>query len=329
MKNLKNVSKIIGLGLLSISLMACGSSKSGKTNSSTDKKVKIGVVQYIEHISLDNARKGFIDELKENGIDAEYVIENEQGDPSLTTTVPKKFQSDEYKLVYAIATPAAQGAKTAIPNKNIIYSAVTDPIGAGLIKSENEIDHVTGVSDKVDAEDQLKKFLKLYPKVKTIGTIYSTSEQNSLSQIESLKKACEKLNLKLNVMGINNINDIPQAISALATKIDALYAITDNTVASASPIVSENLLKYNIPSLAAEEGQVEKGLLISEGVDYYKLGHQAGEMALKIINGEDIKNIPAEISKNSVKKINKKTAESLKLNLSNDELKDAVLITEN
>lgn len=325
MKGLKKLSKIVGLGLLSISLMACGNSKSSDGSKESNDKIKIGIIQYVEHVSLDNARAGFVDAIEDAGINAEYVIDNEQGDPSLTTTVPKKFESDEYKLVYAIATPAVQGAKTALPNKNIIYSAVSDPIGAGLIKSENEIENITGVSDYVDSEVQLKNFLKIYPEVKTIGVIYSTSEQNSTSQIERLKKACDNLNLKLESVGINNINDIPQAISSLSTKIDALYALTDNTVASAAPIVAENLLKYNIPSLSAEEGQVGKGLLMSEGVDYYKLGRQAGEMAVKIINGEDIKNIPAENSKHSVKRLNQKTAEALKLDLSIDELKDAVI----
>ena len=253
-------------------------------------------------------------------------MENLQGDQALTTTAPKKFQGDDYKLVYAISTPAAQGAKTALPNKNIIYSAVTDPVEAGLIEGPDKITNITGVNDAVSAKTQLESFLKIYPDVKTIGTIFSTNEANSKVQVEALEKACGELGLKLETVGINNINDIGQALSTLTGKIDAYYALTDNTVASAGPIVAENLLKEKIPSLSAEEGQVSKGLLMSEGVDYYEHGRQAADLAIKIIKGEDIKNLHAEDNKTSKKKVNGKTAEALGLDLNNENLKDAEIL---
>lgn len=324
MKNLKKMVKVIAVGALALSLVGCAGDK--KTEKGSGEKIKIGAIQYIEHVSLDNALKGFQDRLKEEGLDVEVDVENLQGDQALATTAPKKFQGDEYKLVYAISTPAAQGAKTALPNKKIIYSAVTDPVEAGLIESPDKITNITGVNDAVSAKDQLESFLKIYPNVKTIGTIFSTNEVNSKIQVENLEKACDELGLKLESVGINNINDIGQALSTLTEKIDAYYALTDNTVASAGPVLAENLLKDKIPSLSAEEGQVSKGLLMSEGVDYYEHGRQAGEMAIKILKGEDIKNIHAEDNKTSKKKINEKTAEALGLDLSNENLKDAEIL---
>lgn len=324
MKNLKKMVKVIALGALAISLVGCAGDK--KAEKGSGEKIKVGAIQYIEHVSLDNALKGFQDRLKEEGLDVEVEVENLQGDQALATTAPKKFQGDEYKLVYAISTPAAQGAKTALPNKNIIYSAVTDPIEAGLIESPDKITNITGVNDAVSAKAQLESFLKVYPNVKTIGTIFSTNEVNSKVQVESLEKACNELGLKLESVGINNINDIGQALSTLTEKIDAYYALTDNTVASAGPVLAENLLKHKLPSLSAEEGQVAKGLLMSEGVDYYEHGRQAGEMAIKILKGEDIKNLHAEDNKTSKKKINGKTAEALGLDLSNASLKDAEIL---
>lgn len=324
MKNLKKLVKVIALGALAISLVGCAGDK--KAEKGSGEKIKIGAIQYIEHVSLDNALKGFEDRLKEEGLDVDVEVENLQGDQALATTAPKKFQGDEYKLVYAISTPAAQGAKTALPNKNIIYSAVTDPIEAGLIESPDKITNITGVNDAVSAKAQLESFLKVYPNVKTIGTIFSTNEVNSKVQVESLEKACNELGLKLESVGINNINDIGQALSTLTEKIDAYYALTDNTVASAGPVLAENLLKHKIPSLSAEEGQVAKGLLMSEGVDYYEHGRQAGEMAIKILKGEDIKNLHAEDNKTSKKKINGKTAEALGLDLSNASIKDAEIL---
>lgn len=324
MKNLKKMVKVIALGALALSLVGCAGDK--KAEKGSGEKIKVGAIQYIEHVSLDNALKGFQDRLKEEGLDVEVEVENLQGDQALATTASKKFQGDEYKLVYAISTPSAQGAKTALPNKNIIYSAVTDPIEAGLIESPDKITKITGVNDAVSAKAQLESFLKVYPNVKTIGTIFSTNEVNSKVQVESLEKACDELGLKLESVGINNINDIGQALSTLIEKIDAYYALTDNTVASAGPVLAENLLKYKIPSLSAEEGQVAKGLLMSEGVDYYEHGRQAGEMAIKILKGEDIKNLHAEDNKTSKKKINGKTAEALGLDLSNASLKDAEIL---
>ncbi len=324
MKNLKKMVKVLALGGLAASLVACGGNK--KAEEQTEEKIKIGAIQYIEHVSLDNALKGFQDRLKEEGIEAEVEVENLQGDQALTTTAPKKYEDDEYKLVYAISTPAAQGAKTALPNKNIIYSAVTDPVEAGLIEAPDKITNITGVNDAVSAKSQIESFLKIYPDIKTVGTIFSTNEANSKVQVEALEKACGELGLKLERVGINNINDIGQALSTLTGKIDAYYALTDNTVASAGPIVAENLLKEKIPSISAEEGQVAKGLLMSEGVDYYEHGRQAADLAIKILKGEDIKNLHAEDNKTSKKKVNGKTAEALGLDLSNENLKDAEIL---
>lgn len=323
MKNLKKMVKVISIGALALSLVGCAGDKKAEKE---DGKIKIGAIQYIEHVSLDNALKGFEDRLKEEGIEAEVEVENLQGDQALTTTGPKKFEGDDYKLVYAISTPAAQGAKTALPNKNIVYSAVTDPVEAGLIEGPDKIKNITGVNDAVSAKDQIESFLKIYPEIKTIGTIFSTNEANSKVQVEALEKSCDELGLKLESVGINNINDIGQALSTLTGKIDAYYALTDNTVASAGPIVAESLLKEKIPSLSAEEGQVSKGLLMSEGVDYYEHGRQAADLAIKILKGEDIKNLHAEDNKTSKKKVNGKTAEALGLDLNNENLKDAEIL---
>ena len=323
MKNLKKMVKVISIGALALSLVGCAGDKKAEKE---DGKIKIGAIQYIEHVSLDNALKGFEDRLKEEGSEAEVEVENLQGDQALSTTGPKKFEGDDYKLVYAISTPAAQGAKTALPNKNIVYSAVTDPVGAGLIEGPDKITNITGVNDAVSAKAQIESFLKIYPDIKTIGTIFSTNEANSKVQVEALEKSCDELGLKLESVGINNINDMGQALSTLTGKIDAYYALTDNTVASAGPIVAESLLKEKIPSLSAEEGQVSKGLLMSEGVDYYEHGRQAADLAIKILKGEDIKNLHAEDNKTSKKKVNGKTAEALGLDLNNENLKDAEIL---
>lgn len=311
---------------LSLAMLVGCSTKDKAEKKIDDCKYKVGIVQYMDQISLDNAKKGFIDGLKEEGIDAEIEVQNENGDSTLTTTVPKKFQSDDVDLVYAIATPAAQGAKTALPNKNIIFSAVTDPVAAGLVESKDKITNITGVTDAVPIRNHLKTLLELNPNIKTLGLIYSTFEKNSLVQLEEVKKICKDMGLDLEYVGINNINEIPQAIASISGKIDALYALTDNTVASAAPIISKTLNEEKIISLSAEEGQVTNGLLMSEGVDYYLHGKQAAKMAARVLKGEDIKNISVEDNKENVKKVNKKTAQALGIDLNSQIFKGAEIV---
>jgi putative ABC transport system substrate-binding protein len=305
-------------------------SASKETNQATEttdnKKVKIGVIKFIDHVSLDAAKDGFLQELKDEGIDYELVDLSANGDVSLISTLAKQLESEQVDLIYAIATPSAQGAKNVIKDKPIVFSAVTDPIGAGLVESfEKPEANVTGVSDYIDPNVQIEDFLKLYPDTKTFGVLYSTSEQNSQVQVEELEKALDAKGIKLEKVGINNVNDIPQAIASLSTKIDALFAITDNLVANAAPIVAEDLLQENIPSVSAEEGQVKEGLLMSKGVNYEEQGKQAAKLAVKILNGEEVKNIPVEYNEINDQLVNEDTAKKLGVDLNSEVLKDAKL----
>lgn len=326
--------KILVLLLGLVLLAGCNSNSVQEEKPQTAEKVeesnesvKIGIIKFVEHPSLDAARDGFVKELDAKGINYELDEVSANGDISLIPTLAQKYNNDEIDLIYAIATPTAQGAKNAITDKPIIFSAVTDPVGAGLVDSiEAPGGNVTGVSDYVNASDQIEEFLVLYPEIKTFGTLYNTSEQNSQVQVDDLKKILEEKGLSLEVIGINNINDIPQGVSALSPKIDAYFALTDNMIASAAPIVAENLIKNNIPSLSSEEGQVKNGLLMSEGVSYEQQGVQAADIAIRIINGEEPKDISVEYYKNSKKLVNRKMAEALGIDLNNEIFANAEIV---
>lgn len=329
--------KLIGTLLLSTTLLVGCANNNAKTDANNSKaeetaKVekadyKVGIIKYMDQVSLDESKKGFIDEMEKNNIKVEYIDKGENGDVSLTTTVPQKMVSEDVDLIYAIATPAAQGAKNVVKDIPIVFSAVTDPVGAGLVDSiEKPNTNVSGISDYIDPQGQIETFLKLYPNTKTFGVLYNTSEQNSLVQVEELEEKLNKMDIKLEKIGVPNVNDIPQAITSLSKKCDALFALTDNMVANAAPVVSETLLKNNIPSLSAEEGQVKNGLLMSEGVNYYEHGAQAARMAIKILKGQDVKNTPVEYNEKNIKKVNEKTAKALNVDLNNETLKDAEII---
>lgn len=318
---------IVGCSNNSANVEKVGNENSTVESTDENNVVKIGIIKFVEHPSLDAARDGFVKELDEKGIDYELEEVSANGDISVIPTLAERYNNDEIDLIYAIATPVAQGAKNIITEKPIVFSAVTDPIGAELVDSiDSPGSNITGVSDYVDPKDQIEEFLALYPDVKTFGTLYNTSEQNSQVQVDELKKILEEKGLNLEVIGISNINEIPQGITTLGRKIDAYFAMTDNMLASAAPVVAENLIENNIPSLSAEEGQVKNGLLMSEGVSYEEQGVQAASIAIRILNGEHPDGIPVEYYKNSKKLVNKTMAEALGLDLNNEIFKNAEIV---
>ncbi len=308
-------------------LTACGTKKE---MSETDHgKIKVGVVQFVEHPALDRAREGFIEGLKDEGFEVEEAFKNASGDISLTNQIPKSLESEKVDLIYAIATPAAQGAKNAVKDIPIIFNAVTDPVSANLVDSnEKPGKNVTGVSDYIGPKSQLETFLKVFPEIKTIGTIYSTSEANSESQVKELEAICKEMNLEFKAVGVNNINDVSQAMTSLVKDIDGFFSITDNMISSSVAVVAKKLEENKIPSFAAEQGPVEGGILMTDGIDYEKLGREAAIMAKEIMEGKSPAEIPVYFETETKMSVNKKVAEALGLNIDQEIFKDANIVGE-
>lgn len=311
--------KLFILVLMSLVLVACGKNENDEavkeeaaTETSTAKKV--GVVQIADHIALERARSGFEEELKKTNPDVEIISKNANGDLTVVPSIIKSFQDKNVDLIYAIATPAAQGAKNGEKEIPIIFNAVTDPESADLLKNLEEPEgNITGVSDYFSISAQLEEMLNIFPDVKNVGVMFSTNEANSKFQVEELKKAAEGFGLNVVEVGVNNINDVSTSIKTIEPKIDIFMAITDNTVSSASSIIAESLKAAKIPSFASEEGPVENGILISAGVDYLDLGKKAAGMASEILGGKKVSEVPVLFSTETRKVVNKKTAEALGL----------------
>lgn len=314
--------KLFILLMMSLVLVACGKSENS-VNTGNEKEVtggestggkKVGVIQIADHIALERARKGFEDELKKTNPDVEIISKNANGDLTVVPSIIKSFQDKNVDLIYAIATPAAQGAKNGEKEIPIIFNAVTDPASADLVKNLEEPEgNVTGVSDYFSIEAQLEEMISIFPDIKNIGIMFSTNEANSKFQVEELKKAADGFGLNVVEVGVNNINDVSTAIKTIEGKIDIFMAITDNTVSSSSTIIAESLKAAKIPSFASEEGPVENGILVSAGVDYVELGMKAAGMASEILGGKEVKDVPVLFSTETSKVVNKKTAEALGL----------------
>jgi putative tryptophan/tyrosine transport system substrate-binding protein len=291
------MTKIKVIGKLAVTLMVgaavlTGCSKSTEANVAKD-KVKIGISQIVEFAALDDNRRGFLKALEDNGykqgvnLDVDY--QNAQGDMATVQTISKQFASQKKDLIFAIATPSAQGAYNATKKIPVMISAVTDPVAAGIVKAlEKTETNVSGTSDYLPADKQLDLIKMFVPKTKRIGVLYNTSEINSEVQVNQLKEYAQKNNYEVVPVGITSTNEVNQAISSLLGKIDVLYVPTDNLVVSAMPIIVQKTLEKKIPVIASESGSVEAGALATQGIDYYKLGYKTGEMAAKVLKGEDI-----------------------------------------
>ena len=258
-----------------------------------DGSYTIGINQFAVHGSLDNCREGFIEGLAENGFvegkNLTVLEENAQADPGLAAQISTNFAGQKVDLICAIATPSAQSAYS-VGRKNdipVIYTAVTDPVAAELANADGTpVGEVTGTSDKLPVESQLKMIRTMLPDAKTIGIMYSTSEINSVSAIEEYKKAAPEYGFEIVESGISSTADIPLAADALVEKVDCINNLTDNTVVSSLPVILDKAAKKNIPVFGSEIEQVKIGCLAAVGLDYVSLGEQTGKMAAKVLKGE-------------------------------------------
>jgi len=321
----KNViSKLLTIFLISIVLLSGCSSKESQTT--VDKKaITIGISQLAEHPALDAARRGFEDGLKELGIEADIEYQNAQGDIPTSLSIAQKFVKDGVDLIFAIATSAAQSAKQATDEIPIVFSAVTDPVEAELVKSmDSPGENVTGTSDESPMDKQLKLFKEIDSSIKRVGIVFNTSEPNSQVQVKKAKELAATLGLEIVEVGINTINDIPQAVDSIIKKVDAIYTITDNMVASAINVVAEKAIENNMITVGAEESHVTGSILITDGISHYELGKQSAKIAKEIlIDRKSPSVIPVETAVNTKKVYNEETLNALGLDINNEVFKDA------
>lgn len=304
---MKNLTLTLLAAVLSITALA----SCGTTEQSGEKVYKIGVLQYADHPSLDNCRIGFEEGLKEAGISYEIESQSAKGDDATNTQIAQTFAAQKLDLVCGIATPSAQAAYNACYDANIpvVFNAVSDPVGAKLAKSETEaMSGITGVSDKLPVDAQLKLIREMLPEAKKIGILYTTSEANSVSTIATYKETVANYGFELVEKGITNAAELPQAIDLLLTEVDCISNMTDNTVVNNLPILIEKAAAKNIPVFGSEEEQVANGCIASAGIDYIELGQKAGAIAARVLKGEDIAAIPYETMTESKITINPEAA---------------------
>lgn len=327
----KKIFTLLVTALIGTCLSGCNGSSVGNSTSNSETK-NIGIIQYVQHDALDSSNKGFIDALKEKGYEDGKNIkieqQNAQGEMPNTQTIAKQFTDADKDLIFAIATPSAQAAYNSTKDIPIIFTAVTDPVKAEIAKDwKSSGTNVTGTSDKVPIGEQLQLLKELIPTLKTLGVIYSSSEANSLVQVGELKEEAKKEGIEVKEVSVTNVNEINQNLASIIGKVDALYTPTDNTVASAYSLVGKLCLDANVPILGAEEAVVDKGGLITIGIDYYKLGKEAGEKAVEVLEGKKPSDIEITTLSDKVITINTDVAKKLNITVPNNILEKAKKVT--
>lgn len=278
------------MALAATAFVGCGSDSSSKSDKA---EYTIGISQFAEHGSLDNCREGFLEGLKEAGIEEDKNLkvyyDNAQTDTGTAGTIADSYVSKKVDLVCAIATPSAMSAYNSCMKADIpvVYTAVSDPVGAGLVKKDGaNAGNVTGSCDLLPVEEQLKMIRAMMPEAKKIGILYTTSEANSVSTIKEYKEKAGEYGFEIVDTGINTIADVDLAASDLVGKVDCICNLTDNTVVQALQTVIEKANAKNIPVFGSEIEQVKAGCVAAMGIDYFELGKKTGAMAAKILKGE-------------------------------------------
>lgn len=296
------------------------------------KVFRIGIVQFAEHGSLDNCRQGFIEGLAEAGFvegeNVEFVYQNAEADTGIAAQIADQF-AQSCDLICAIATPVAQAAYNAADgNVPVIYTAVSDPVAAQLANAGGtNPGEVTGTSDALPVEAQLKLIRAIMPDATKIGILHTTSETNSDSTLATYRELAANYGFEIVDQGVSMGSDIPMALDALLPQVDCTTNLTDNTVVQNLPIVLEASKEAGKPVFGSEIEQVANGCVASEGIEYVELGRQTGRMAAKVLSGEaKASEIPYEIISNSYLYVNEAAMAEYGLTLPEELTGRAILV---
>ncbi|MDF7682216.1 ABC transporter substrate-binding protein [Lactobacillus sp. ESL0679] len=311
--------KKLATGISLVGLLLLGGCSSKKAGTSTTVK-HVGVLQVVQHPSLDKAYKGFKEGLKEEGYvegkNLKIDYQNAQNSQDNLKSMSEKLVNEKSDLILGIATPAAQSLANTSQDIPMVVTAVTDLKAAKLVKSDAKPGkNVTGTTDMVSIDKQIELLLSIVPHAKTIGIMYNSGESNSKIQADLAIAALKKAGVKVLVKTANTTNDVQQVTETLASKVQGIFLPTDNTFDSAASLVGKVVKEKKVPLVAGSIDQVKVGGLASIGIDYEALGRQTGKMAAKILSGKaKPADMPVQRAKNLKLVVNKKMAKALGIN---------------
>lgn len=293
----------------------------------------VAITQIVEHPSLDAAREGIIDELQNAGFvlgeDLEVDYQNAQGNPATAAQIARKFVGDAPDVIVAISTPSAQAVAAATRDIPVVFSAVSDPVGAKLVKDlDRPGGNITGTSDLAPVAQQLDLIKEITPAAKKLGVIYNPGETNSVTLVNLLKELAPKRGFALSEAAAPRTGEVLSAARQLQGRVDAIYIPLDNTVVSALESVIKVANEAKLPVYSADIDSVERGTLAALGFDYYDLGRQTGRLVVRLLGGEKPGTIPVERVHDMNLLVNPEAAEILGITVPETVLNRAVNLLE-
>ena len=272
---------------LSLSFLALSGCSNGGTK-------RIGVIQLGTHTSLNEINEAVQSVLKTK--DYEIVYKNAEFSLDVAAQIVSSMKGT-VDLAIAIATPIAQACYNGFDEKTpIVFAAVSDPVGAGLVKNLDAPEsNITGTSDAIQVESILDKALLIDPKLDELGFIYNPSEANSISNKAKVEDYCSKHSIALSAVGVSSAGEMKEIASSLIGRVDAVFVTDDNTVASAMSVLGETCRKAKKPCYVGADSMVKDGGMFSIGINYALLGQETGKMALDILGGKKIKDTPVKV----------------------------------
>jgi putative ABC transport system substrate-binding protein len=285
--------------------------------------------QIVEHPALDSVRQGIKDELDARGLKVRYHDHIAQGNIATANLIAKQILGEQPDVAVGIATPTAQACAQAIKDIPIVFAAVTDPVGAGLVQTlDNPGGNITGTSDMSPIDRQLELILQFLPQLKALGVIYNSGEANSVTLVKVLKAEAEKRGIRVEEATVSNSAGVSQAAKSLIGRSEAVYIPTDNTVVSAFEAITQVGYLAKLPIFAADTDSVGRGAIAALAVDYYQMGRQTGEMVSRVIKGANPATMPVETLREFQVHLNPGSAAKMGVNVPDAVLKKADKIIE-
>lgn len=271
-----------------------------------DKVYRVSVTQIVEHPSLDAMRQGFLDRLAALGIKVEPMVHIAQGNMGANVQIASQIQGENPDLILAITTPSAQAVAQKIKNRPILFTGVTDPQGAGLVKLLDAPDgNVTGMTDMSPMDRHLALVRECLPGLKRLGVLYNAGEPNSVVLVNRLKAECSTAGIVLEESTVANSAGVYQAAKSLVGRVDAVYIPVDNTVVSALEAVIKVCEQNRLPLFSGDTDSVARGTVAALAVDYRKMGEQTADMAAHILkDGKKPGDMPVESIKEPALHVN-------------------------
>jgi len=277
---------------------------------------QVAVSQFVEHPALDAARKGFMNYLEEAGVSAQYTVYIDDGSESENLKIADQIAAEEPDLILTISTPSSQACAERIKGKPILFTAVTAPVEAGLVKSLTAPGaNITGTTDMSPIDRHIALMKEIHPSMKTLGLIYNPQESNSVTLLKLLKRECAACGIAVEEAQAASSEGVEEAARAIVNGCDAVYVPGDNTVVSRIECVARACRDQRIPLYAGDLDSVPRGAIAALAIDYYRLGRQTGAMAARIFNGSDPSAMPVECQRELRLHVNVKAAANMGVEL--------------